>query len=119
MKAAEKNYAVQRVLEIERRKAQAVRDKYPDADKCLSNRDKVAMIKSGKAKIKKDVDYGGYRIDLDSIFVWPEDSKKVKAEKQLAEEIDKLDAQAQQVKDELMLGDEEKALALLRQFERE
>ena len=118
MNKTEKEYAAKRIRQIYKIKERAIEDKYPELNKSINKRDKVNMIVSKKAKVKKSIDYGSYHFGIDEVFDWPQDKVKSKAKNKCNAEIKNLKAEAQIVEDEIMLGDSQKALHLLRKFEK-
>lgn len=118
MNKSEKDYAFKRVSSICRRKESAIKSKFPKANICLTKREKVASIKSGKAKLKKNIDYSSYRLEIEDVFEWPKKADIENAKKLVNIEISSLHKHTTKVKDEIMLGDEEKALKLIREFEK-
>ena len=119
MKATEKNYAIARVSELCRDKIGAV----PNPVKSLSLTDKLELIASGKVKLKTKKEildsaahYYGTPV-IDSVFDFskfeiPCEKAKLEYDNKLAE----IRRKAQSVKDEIMLGDEQRALKLLRNW---
>lgn len=118
MTKSEKDYALKRVRDICRDKESAIKEKYPKTNKRLTNKEKVALIKSGKATLKKDIDYAPYRLEINDIFEWPVNNKIEKTLAQMNKEISSLNKHAIKVKDEIMLGDNARALKLIREFEK-
>ena len=121
MKATEKNYAIARVSELCRDKIGAV----PNPVKSLSRTDKLELIASGRVKLKTKKEIMGLTAhrygtpDIDDVFNFskfevPCEKAKLEYDNKLAE----IRRKAQSVKDEIMLGDEQRALKLLREFEK-
>ena len=117
MNKMEKEYALRRVGGIYSTKEKAITDKYPELNKCFSKRDKVNAIMSKKAKVKKDIEYSVHHLGLDDVFDWPQNKEKLKSQIECNKKIKALKSETQKVKDEIMLGDSQRALQLLRKFE--
>ncbi len=116
MNKTEKEYAAKRIRQIYKIKEQAIEDKCPELNKSISRRDKINMIVSKKAKVKKSINYHSYHFEIDEVFDWPQDKEKSKSQIKCNAEIKVLKVEAQIVEDEIMLGDSQKALQLLRKF---
>jgi hypothetical protein len=106
------NYAVERMQQVKLEKVKEYKEKYPKPKK-LSNEDKLKSIRSGKAKLKRDIDTE-YYTRFYECFEFPEQKeldKHIAAwDKAFKKFSDKLDKIIQESTDELYLGDTEVAL---------
>jgi hypothetical protein len=119
MKATEKNYAINRVSAILKDRESLLDKEYGvnySGKIEIKLAEKLAAIKSGKAKVKYNV-YGDNPC-IDSLFEWPTTKTNRKRQAEYNQKLDNLRKDAQSVKDKLMLGNESEALALLAKFER-
>lgn len=120
MKATEKNYAIERVESIRRDKEIELSNRF-DMDWRGNVRtiqaEKIAAIKNGTAKIKEQIAVSNDNPSLDEVYDWPFSDAKAKQQATYESLKAKLNSEAQKVKDELMLGDSQTALEMLRKFE--
>jgi len=122
MNQTQKTYAIGRidVMVVDEFAGQKSKHSKPAVshDNCA----KVAMLRAGTAKIRKNAAYdcqSGYRgsLRLEDVFDFsekPSETNHAAVEKAMKP----IRAKAQEAKDEIMLGDEERALNLLRAFEK-
>ena len=113
MNKSQQNYLKQRINQIRSDKEKDLKEKY---DSKLTHEQKYAMVKNGTAKLlplhhQSTYNHEEYDFDFSSFEV---DAKEVPEYKRA---IAKLDHKAQEIKDEIMLGDCEKATQLLKEFE--
>ena len=120
MNATEKNYAVRRVEDIARQYSAEISRK--GVVKSLLNKKLIALILSGEAKIdkkrlRKREDNPYAMASVWDVFDFSPFYKKAEwTEKKVKKAKNKLEKKLQEVKDEIMLGDSEAAMKLLKEF---
>jgi hypothetical protein len=118
MNQQQAKYSVERVNNVLARRLEELRKEYTVQAKPLSDAEIVTLIITEQVEIKADFkrasDHYGFRVsdlfDL-SKHTWSQHMRDGFVEAEAA-----LKAQAARVKDEIMLGDNAQALALLREF---
>lgn len=124
------NYALKRVQQIVNEKINKVKrpeKKEISPAKELSNRERLKLLKAGKVPFKKDLDQVKDYDELRDVFDFSSfEHDTIYNEKKFKEENDKYNKLVEEIKgfgdkikDEIVLGDEENAMKLLTQFERE
>jgi hypothetical protein len=118
MNATQTKYTMERVRVLENQKLAALKADYTVKANVLSDADIAKLVRTGKVKIKTNIQrsishYGFQVSDLYDLsdHHW---GQHMREGYEKAEEA--LKAQAAKVKDEIMLGDNAAALALLREF---
>lgn len=113
MKDAQSKYVMKRVNEVERDKLARLKTKYTSPGK--SSEAVLAAIRAGKIKVKKDARYHGKYTDAYEFFDLTEyDDKFNQSAYNKAER--KVNNRANEIRDQIMLGGEEEALELLKEF---
>lgn len=115
MNQTQKNYAMARIAQIQKDKMDAIKKKHTvSAGEPLGDSDKIKLIAGRKVNLKPDV--RGYT-DLRDAFDFSKFEKPSKVDQAAIDrELAKLSVAADQVRDEIMLGDEEKAKDLIAKF---
>ncbi len=117
MNMKQREYALARISAIEKVKIESVQEKYAIPARFLSKKDKADLINSGAVKLRPGV-HDGYRsVYWDDAF----DSSAYEADNSykngFEEAADAVRYEARRIRDNLMLGDAQEALAALRSFE--
>lgn len=122
MNQQQKKYAIKRVEIIQMKKADSLSSKFHNSRNSLDVDKRIELIRSGKVKlrskvkIKNIVEYDRDKIHL--IYDFDKFLLALKYEKRaLDERRSEVYKYATLVKDEIMLGDSEKALNMIRKFE--
>lgn len=117
MNQVQLKYARERAHDIYQRRCAVIRTKYTEPEVVLTPTQKVKAPKDGKFKIKDTVStYSHYLEDyviLEGAKSLTRDEVKIKAETAV------LDKEYRKVTDELVLGDQEEALKLIKAFDKE
>lgn len=118
MKPTQLKYAMARVSAIHSQKAREIIKRYEKFRKTLSDEKRLELLRSGRVKVKKEIrtlrDYDYVR----NVFDFSEyEGLAADHEKALHFENETLNEKVHRIQDELALGDEARALELLRAFE--
>lgn len=111
-------YTTARIDALERRKLEALRVEYQVPAKSISDLEVVALIKSGSVPFREVVerDRGSY-LQVSDVFDLSAHTWYQHQRAGYEEAVAKVKAEANRVRDEVMLGDNAAALELLRAFE--
>lgn len=114
----EKQYARHRVHQIANAKVAALRVKYQKPGKQLTGEQRIDLIRSGKVKLFPDARWHGYD-NVTALFDFAkyefDESFDPKFEKEAAVVMQR----AGDIEDEIMLGDNEEALQMIREFQKD
>lgn len=112
-------YARERAAVIRKRREEALREKHTVTPKLLTDDEKLKALKTGAFTITplKDRQTGNFRNSWINYVNFTGEVKGGLDLKAFNAEFEKLDAAYRKLIDELVLGDNEQALALLRAFE--
>lgn len=117
MNKDQRKYALDRVTAITNAKLEKLKEVHKAERRVLTAKERAALVRSGKVKLKPECteigEYDRYWVYWD--FSKYEQREVVKPSYQPA--ADKVNAEAQTIRDKIMLGDAEEALALLSSFE--
>ena len=115
MNASKMKFAKERLNKIFREKSQAMATQFKAREVTLTPKQKLEALKGGDVVFRKASDMGsGYYISDFLSFSAEAGNETIKVEKEKA--LAELTAEYDRVLDELMLGDEEEALELLKAF---
>ena len=114
MNQAQLKYARQRAEKIYVQKRQEIENAYTDEAVTLSTLEKVEAIKAGRIEVS-DTGRSGHYWAYDIKFL--DERPRVLHQEHAQPELDTLKKNYAKLMDELMLGDNEEALALLKAFE--
>lgn len=114
MNTVQRKYALERVSAILSRKVREITDKYTTP--AASATEVAAAFKKGKVALKQFDSIGRYRY-LEDIFDLSAFNAKINTEA-VSKETMKVEAEADRIRDQIMLGDAEEALTLLQTFEK-
>lgn len=116
MNQKQREYAIERVRALRGKRILALKEKYITPAKRLSRQEKFELVRSGKVKVRNEnEDFAPhYWVDL---FDFSKFEAEAKAHPKFDEFVDAEKARAQKVIDEIMLGDAEEALNLIRVYE--
>lgn len=117
MNVQQQKYALERVSSINKRLMSELRNKHTTPAIKVSGKEQLKLIKQGKVKFNKSITEVGYYTKVEQLY----DFSKFKSPEKLDEkkykpESDKLRVKYDQVRDEIVLGDEEQALKLIQAF---
>lgn len=117
MNQVQLKYARERANDIYQRRCASIRTKYTEPEVVLTPAQKTKALKDGKFKVKDTIStYSHYLEDyviLEGVKPLTRDEVKIKAE------TDALAKEYRKVTDELVLGDQEEALKLIKAFDKE
>lgn len=111
MTQAQVKYARQRAEAIYAAKRQAIEQAYTTEAVNLTTEEKIAAIKTDRIEVASSGSYWAYNIKF------LDETPRVVHMEQAKPELTKLKQDFDKLMDELVLGDNEEALALLKQFE--
>ena len=118
MKPISLKYAMARVDGIYSDRAKEINDRYNKLQKTLTDEERLKLLRAGKVKLKKSVERIDRYANVVSVFDFSEFEGLTKTQKDaLMKELEPLRMAVHRLRDELALGDEAKALELLRAFE--
>lgn len=118
MKWKQKEYALKRIAELQTAKVNEARTKYTVNRKQISDSEKYDLIKKGKVSLfSKEKVLGGYHSYLTNWFDFSayENDRYEKEEFKLVEE--RIQKTARGAKDQIVLGDCEEAMKLIKELE--
>lgn len=112
------SYVLNRLKQLEHEKLNVLEKKLLKPAKELTDEERFKLLKAGKVKLQKDrtkvSEYDDIRRVFDfSPFEWEESHDDKTYDKKRLE----ISQSAQKVRDEIVLGDEQEALELLKKFE--
>ena len=117
MNQTKTKYALERVNQIFNAKLDRIRTDCTKGEDGPSVEMRATLIKQGKVKIKPSVTKINKYTDVCEVFDFSKfETKTVFDEKKYNEKVNKLTIEMETIKDEIVLGDEEKALRLLEKF---
>ena len=116
MNQQQRKYSVSRVEEIFLLKSEELREKHTKEGKTLSGEEKVKALKSGKFKIKPDIKNLDSYSYITRVFDFTGEKKSVFNQALFDKEVKTLRKEKSKILDEIMLGDEENALRLIKEF---
>lgn len=112
-------YALKRVDSIFKDKKQEIREKHSTPSIKLTLEEKLEALKKGKFKVASCPSGSSYRSPyLENYITFAGTKKATIDQKKITEETRKLQAKADELRDQFMLGESEEALKLLAEFER-
>jgi len=123
MNQTQKNYAMDRIRGIERDKIQALRNKFTHPGKILTGEEKIELLLEGSVSLKgsdelKTIARRYNNPNINDVFDFTEFECPEKFEgKSFDKEKAKIIKQSTKIKDQLMLGNAEKALKMITDFE--
>ena len=118
MNQAQMKYAKQRATSIYQGKRKEIIRKFTKEGGSKSNKEMVALVKSGKVKVRANIDFRSYRCtELENIFDFSKYIYGPITDPRSESETEVLKGKYDRLMDELVLGDNAKALELLRYFE--
>ena len=120
MNQTQKHYAVERVNEIFRHKESELKKKLTRKGTHLNGYQCVSKIRSGKVKMfqNSDIDFNRCRMAIRDIFDFsPFEEEGGLDRVAFNKAIELLSKKAREIKDKIMLGDAEKALKMIHEFE--
>lgn len=117
MNQTQKNYAIERLNNIVKTKREAIEERHTTPAIRLSDSERFIAFKKGEYTVRTDVEK---RItpytDVMSIVRFKAEKPKKIDQKAISTEVKKLEKEAAALRDELMLGDGDKALELIKKF---
>lgn len=119
MNLKQKSYALKRIDDIQRRKLNEIkRSDYETKSVKLSPEERFKLFKKGKFEIKKSIEnpFIGYNYCKD-IFTFKGEVEQSFDQDKFEKAQQKVRTQADKIRDQIMLGDAEKALELIQKFE--
>lgn len=118
MNKQQREYALKRIKEIHYQKVEDIKKPYFVEEKRLTPEQAVSLVLRKKVPVKTNLPNREARyLDLFECFDFSEQHYRSYYKKGWEKAVDKLDKQREKIEDELMLGDTEKALQLIAQFE--
>jgi hypothetical protein len=120
MNHTQRKYAMERVESIAKYKIAAIKDKHTTKGVCLSSQERVALVRKGKVKLRPDncINYKSCGYFSDHFDFSRYESSNSFNQAAFDKEIKPISLKAQEIKDQLMLGDAEQALKQIQDFEK-
>lgn len=119
MNTHQQRYAIKRIDEIETRKANEIRAKHTTPGKSVTNSELNKLLKAGKLPLRKDLKFVR-TYDLKNIFdLSGLISDATTDQDKVSEEKERLNKLATAIRDEIVLGDEEKARKMIEDFSKQ
>ncbi len=116
MTKAQVDYAIRRLTETYRTRQAAIRAEHETPEKKLSMDQKWQMVLAGRAAARADLTYMTGSSGWMGLFDWSEHEHDAVMSPAGEQQMELLKRELTRAKDEIMLGDAEEALALLRAF---
>jgi len=121
MNQTQKKYALERIDILTIQKLKKLRTKYTRQSKSLTNKERYNLIKAGKVPMRseKEFDKFNYQKDrVNNVFVFSKyEWDTTLNTKEYNPRKEKILNESQKIKDQIMLGDAEKALKMIQEFE--
>lgn len=122
MNQQQKIYAVERIKQVEKIKKSDAHRKFTTRAINLTSEEKYKLISSGKVKVLSysqcKSQYGRGFHELDSCFDFSKHEEKEKLDIEKYQPIcQRIEALAEEARDQIMLGDSQEALKLIRELE--
>lgn len=118
MNQTQRKYARERVEAIASRARENVQKHYTTPGNSLSATERFKEFKAGRFKIKKGVDSVNTYTDVCDIVEFDKETKTKKNTVKIQKETEQINTALNKVIDEIMLGDNEKALKLIEAFDK-
>ena len=120
MNQQQKSYVMKRMNEIKSEKEEIIRKENSTEEKRLKAREKFNLIKNNMVEFNKeeDINFNYYSISMDDIYDFSSfEIKESFNREKYNEQINVLNKKFKQTCDELMIGDSDKAIELIKEFE--
>ena len=119
MNQTQRKYAIERIDFLLGKKKTVARMRHTKRAVTLSPEERFRAFKKGEYTIRKDCPQviNGYT-DVVKIISFKKESIRQENQAAMAKELDGLDAEAAAIRDQIMLGDGEKALELIGKYEK-
>lgn len=118
MNQQQKKYAMERLSSIFRQRKAAIKKKHTTPAVVKSAKERAAMFKRGEFTVKSGVKAISSYTDVEDIVTFKGEREQSQNDTAIEKEVSALWAEYNEACDELMLGDEEKALQLIKAFDR-
>ena len=118
MNQQQRKYAKERVSAIHRRREMALKQEHTTSATKISREQKTKLVRQGKVKLKTGISCISSHDYALSVFDFSKyESPAVVNERALSKALSALTSELNKVTDEIMLGDEKKALELISKFD--
>lgn len=116
MNKQQKDYAIGRINSITAEKIAAIKAKYTKPGIKLSPEERLVALKQGKFKVRTSVSAIYSSTDVEDAVLFTGERETQRDDVKIDAESAKVHAEATRIKDQLMLGDSEQALAMIEKF---